>query len=176
MNSQPLNGSDQLMRGFDFELRRRGFAGNHCQIVLGLTSKISPGLLQGRLTALQNQLPMLNARLGGMFKPRWNVRASSRPIPVQLHAATPNLTEKLFNQPLRLKQGELMRFDLVEHPDGRMDVVFAWAHTLMDATAAEHFLSAVSDEKIALPTTNPQPPGAPEKWPERLDLMKKSVA
>jgi hypothetical protein len=59
---------------------------------------------------------------------------------------------------------------------GQMDLIFTWAHTLMDATAAEHFLTAVSDEKIVLPQTNSQPPGAPAKWPARLELMKKSVA
>ena len=31
---RPLNGSDYLMLGFDHELRRHGFAGNACQIVL----------------------------------------------------------------------------------------------------------------------------------------------
>jgi hypothetical protein len=56
-----------------------------------------------------------------------------------------------------------------------MDLIFTWVHILMDATAAEHFLTAVSDGKIVLPKTNPQPPGPPVKWPERLELMKKSV-
>ena len=37
-----LNGSDYLMLGFDYELRRRGFAGNSCQIVLELNFVISP--------------------------------------------------------------------------------------------------------------------------------------
>ncbi len=172
-----LNGSDQLMRGFDFELRRRGFAGNHCHIVLGLAAPISADALRARLAALQKELPMLNARLGGLFKPRWHLTGSAdKPIPVNLHRDEPDLRQTLFNQPLRLARRELMRFDLVERDDGRMDVIFTWAHTLMDATAAEHFLTAVSDEKIVLPTAHPQPPGAPEKWPERLDLMKKSVA
>ena len=45
-NSVPFNGSDQLMRGFDYELRRHGFAGNQCQIILELAGKISPEILQ----------------------------------------------------------------------------------------------------------------------------------
>ena len=69
-----------------------------------------------------------------------------------------------------------MRFDLVERAGGKQDLIFTWSHLLMDATAAEHFLTAVSDEKIILPPGNSQPPGAPAKWPERLELMKKSVA
>ncbi len=177
MNNHALNGSDQLMRGFDFELRRRGFAGNHCQIALGLAAHISPDLLQRRLAALQQVFPVMNARVGGWFRPQWKMpSAADQPVPVQVHADSPGLRQKLFNQPLRPRRRELMRFDLVERANSRMDLVFTWAHTLMDATAAEHFLAAVSDEKVSLPTANPQPPGAPAKWPERLDLMKKSVA
>jgi hypothetical protein len=174
---QPLNGSDQLMRGFDFESRRRGFAGNQCQIILELAGKISAETLQARVTALQKEFPILLARLGGLFKPKWKIcDATKNTVPVRLHLEQPGLRQHLLNEPLNLKRGQLMRFDLVEHVDGAMDVIFTWAHTLMDATAAEHFLTAVSDEKIVLPSANPQPPGAPAKWPERLDLMKKSVA
>ena len=176
-NSAPLNGSDQLMRGFDFELRRRGFAGNQCQIILELAGKISPEVLKNRLAALQKDFPMVNARVGGLFKPRWKIPATAKnEIAVRVHRDEPGLRQQLFNEPLRVRRGELMRFDLVERADGKMDFIFTWAHMLMDATAAEHFLAAVSDEKIVLPTANPQPPGAPAKWPERLELMKKSVA
>jgi len=175
-SEQPLNGSDQLMRGFDFESRRHGFAGNQCQVILELASKISLSTLLARMTALQKDLPIINARMGGLFKPRWKINAGSkRVVAVELHSDKPGLRQKLLNQPLNIKRGKLMRFDLIERTDGRMDVIFTWAHTLMDATAAEHFLTAVSDEKIVLPTANPQPPGAPAKWPERLELMKKSV-
>ena len=165
------------MRGFDFEMRRGGFAGNQCQIILGLASPISADRLEKRLATLQNELPMLNARPGGLFKPRWRIPARvGKAIPVRSHRDAPGLREKLFNEPLRLHRGELMRFDLVSGEGARMEVIFSWAHTLMDATAAEHFLTAVSDEKIVLPVNGAQPPGAPAKWPDRLDLMKKSVA
>jgi hypothetical protein len=40
-NCAAFNGSDQIMRTFDYELRRHGFAGNQCQIVLELVGKIS---------------------------------------------------------------------------------------------------------------------------------------
>jgi len=176
-NNLPLNGSDQLMRGFDFELRRRGFAGNQCQIILELVAKISPVVLKARLTSLQNEFPMLNARIGGILKPKWKIPAIAKSeIPVRIHRDEPHLRQKLFNEHLHIKCGELMRFDLIERDGARMDLIFTWAHMLMDATAAEHFLSTVSDEKIVLPKSNPQPPGAPTKWPERLELMKKSVA
>jgi hypothetical protein len=176
-NSAPLNGSDQLMRGFDYELRRNGFAGNQCQIILELTEKISPEVLRARLAALQSEFPRLHARVGGWFKPGWKIlRRAKSMVPVHEYSDAPGLRQKLFNKALSLRDGFLMRFDLIHRDNERMDLIFTWAHTLMDATAAEHFLTAVSDEKIVLPQGNPQPPGAPAKWPERLDLMKKSVA
>ena len=45
----PLNGSDYLMLGFDYELRRRGYAGNACQIILELDAPISVVALKNRL-------------------------------------------------------------------------------------------------------------------------------
>jgi hypothetical protein len=174
--SAPLNGSDQLMRTFDYELRRHGFAGNQCQILLELDGKVTPEILKARTAALQKEFPILNARIGKIFRPKWKIPATAkREIAISIHRDTPGLRQKLFNQPLDIKSGELMRFDLVGRADGRMDVVFTWSHLLMDATAAEHFLTAISDENIVLPKANPQPAGAPKKWPERLDLMKKSV-
>ena len=172
----PFNGSDQLMRCFDYELRRHGFAGNQCQIILELAAPISPEALQPRLAALQKEFPILNARVGKVFRPRWKIMSRVKGIiPVCVHLDSPGLREKLFNEPLCIKRGELMRFDLIHRDSGKMDLIFTWTHLLMDATAAEHFLTAVSDEKIVLPKGNPQTPGAPAKWPERLELMKKSV-
>jgi hypothetical protein len=48
-----------------------------------------------------------------------------------------------------------MRFDLIERDGGKTDLIFTWAHMLMDATAAEHFLTAVSDEKIVAQGQSP---------------------
>ena len=176
-NSAPFNGSDQLMRGFDYELRRHGFAGNHCQIILELAGNISPEVLQNRLAALQDEFPILNARVGGMVRPKWKIPSRvKKEIPFRVHRDAPDLRRNLFNERLCSQRGELMRFDLIERDGTRMYLIFTWTHLLMDATAAEHFLTAVSDEKIVLPKTNPQPVGAPTKWPERLELMKKSVA
>jgi hypothetical protein len=177
----PLNGSDQLMRSFDYELRRAGFAGNQCQIVLELASTISPELLQKRLSAFQSEFPILNARVRKIFRPHWNIpQIAKQPIPVRLHPDEPGLRQRLLNQPLRIHGGELMRFDLISgsagvSPASKMILLFTWTHLLMDATSAEHFLAALSDPNVALPKTNPQPAGAPTKWPDRLTLMKKSV-
>lgn len=165
------------MRAFDFELRRHGFAGNQCQIILELAEKISPEILKTRLGALQNEFPILNARIGKIFRPKWKIPPVVKTqIQIRVHRDFPKLRQKLFNEPLRISRGELMRFDLIENAAGKMDLIFSWTHMLMDATAAEHFLAAVGDGKIALPKSNLQLVGAPKKWPERLDLMKKSVA
>lgn len=176
MNSAPLNGSDQLMRGFDHELRRNGFAGNHCQIVLELGGKLPIEALKDRLSALQNEFPVINARLRKYWRPRWKISPRSRAkVALRTHRENPGLSQKLFNEPLRINRGELMRFDLIDRGD-QHTLIFTWTHLLMDAVSAENFLSAVSDEKMVLPKSNLQPAGAPAKWPERLDLMKKSVA
>lgn len=161
------------MRGFDHEMRRHGFAGNQCQIILELAATIAPEVLQKRLDTRQKEFPILSARVGKFFKPKWKIPAyAKKEITVRLHRASER--QKLFNEPLR--RGELIRFDLVERDGAKMDLIFTWTHRLMDATTAEHFLAAVSDEKIVLPQSGPQPSGIPAKWPERLELMKKSVA
>lgn len=175
-NSAAFNGSDQIMRTFDYELRCHGFAGNQCQVILELAGKISAEALRARLAVLQKEFPILNARVGKLWRPQWKIPdVAKKEIAVRTHQDSPALREKLLNEPLRVQRGELMRFDLVERADGALDVIFTWTHLLMDAVSAEHFLSAVSDVSNALPHANPQPPGAPKKWPERLDLMKKSV-
>lgn len=176
-NSAPLNGSDQLMRAFDHELRRHGFAGNQCQIVLELDGKISLEALKKRMAELINQFSIIRSKPSKFFRPEWKAVASHVIVGPQyrVHEDEPNLRQKLFNEPLRVKRGELMRFDLIERDGGKADLIFTWTHLLMDATSAEHFLAAVSDEKITLPKGNPPPAGAPKKWPERLELMKKSV-
>ena len=172
----PLNGSDQLMRSFDYELRRHGFAGNQCQIILELAGQISVERLKERLAALQGEFPIMNARPAKLFRPRWKIPVAAKlEIPVRVHQAAPELRGQLFNEALHVNHGELMRFDLIQREGGRVDLIFTWTHRLMDATAAENFLAAVSDANHKLPTARPQPPGAPAKWPERLDLMKKSV-
>src|SRR5271155_4047998 len=108
-NNSPLNGSDQLMRGFDFELRRRGFAGNQCQIILELVAKILPEVLKARLAALQNEFPMLSAHVGGIFKPKWKIpEIFKSEIPVRIHDDELNLRQKLFNEHLHIECGESM--------------------------------------------------------------------
>lgn len=172
-----LNGSDYLMLGFDYELRRRGFAGNSCQIVLELASAISAEALKARLADLVNRYPILRARPGGIFLPKWKSAGRSVVGPqVRVHRDQPGLHQQLADEPLALKRGELIRFDLIERDGGRMDIVFKWAHTLMDANSAEHFLAVVGRENVPLPATEPLLPlRAKKPLKQRFQLAWKNI-
>ena len=156
---QRLNGCDYLMLGFDHELRRLGFSGNSCQIVLELGSAISADKLRQRLETLQAAWPIMRARPCGVLVPKWKMPRAAAPAPrIRFHRHDPELRQRLFNEPIAANDGELMRFDLVERDGGRMDVIFTWAHSLMDARSAEYFLAVVGREELALPDMNAQPP------------------
>lgn len=151
-----LNGCDYLMLGFDHELRKRGFAGNSCHIVLELDSAISPEALQGRLRRLSESYPILGARPGGLIFPKWELpRRALHPPAVRIHGDEPARLEQIINEPLNARRGQLMRFDLIEAANGRMKLVFSWAHALMDAPAAEHFLALVGNEELPMPAGSP---------------------
>src|SRR5258706_8682967 len=117
------NGCDTLMLGFDYELRRRGFAGNSCQIVLELTTAIDPVRLEQRLGELARQHPILRSRpaRGLNLMPRWK---PTRTMPrVRVHANGNDLPQQLFNESLNIRRGELIRFDLIERT-----LIFTWSH------------------------------------------------
>jgi hypothetical protein len=172
-----LNGGDYLMLGFDYELRRHGFAGNSCQIVLELNSAISPGALKKRLADLINRHPILHARPGGLFLPKWKAAGHTVVEPqVRVHRDAPDLHQQIADEPLVIKRGELLRFDLIERNAGSMEVVFTWAHTLMDANSAEHFLAVVGCENVPLPATQPTlTPRAKQPLKERFKLAWKNI-
>jgi hypothetical protein len=139
-----LNGCDYLMLGFDRELRRQGFAGNGCQIVLNLASPILPSALQQQLDLVWGRHPLLGAHPGGWIMPQWKARRKGAPPPqVRVHADEVGLEARLFNEPLALVAGELARFDLVQRQDGHVKLIFTWAHALMDAPGAEQLLAGV---------------------------------
>jgi hypothetical protein len=140
------NGCDILMLGFDYELRRRGFAGNSCQIILELSAEVDPVRLEQRLADLARQRPVLCSRSGrGLdLKPTWKpVRARPR---VRMHANATGLAQQLFNEPLDRQRGELVRLDL----SGRT-LIFTWAHALMDARSAEYFLALAGGDNTPVP-------------------------
>ena len=173
----PLNGCDYLMLGFDHEMRRHGYAGNSCQIELELDAAIAPEFLRQRIATLVNRYPILRARPGGWLMPKWNLPGDNAPIPqVRVHREQPGLRGKLCDEPLDMKRGELFRFDLVEHEGGRMNVIFTWAHTLMDANSAEHFVALIGREDVPLPAVTPPVSARPQKtFREKFQLARKSV-
>lgn len=173
----PLNGCDYLMLGFEYELRRHGYAGNSCQIDLELDAAIAPDGLRQRLAELVNRHPILRARPGGWLMPKWKLPGRHAPLPqVRVHRDQPGLREKLCDEPLQPKRGELFRFDLIERAGGRMTVVFTWAHTLMDANSAEHFVALVGRPDLPLPALEPTLTSRlPKTFRAKLQLARKSV-
>jgi len=153
-----LNGNDYLMLAFDHELRRHGFAGNSCQITLELYAPVSPALLRQRLAVLVNRHSILRARPGGIIFPKWKQLRGAAAYPqVRVHHPTPGLLQKLFNEPLASRRGELLRFDLIEGDAGCMTLIFTWAHALMDAPGAEQFLAILGHEELPLPALDLPP-------------------
>ncbi len=164
------------MRGFDYELRRRGYAGNSCQILLELAAAITPDSLRQRLAELVARHPVLVSRPGGMIFPKWKRSGAALPPPVRIHRDEPGLRERLCNEPLQLKRGELLRFDLIERAGGRMDVLFTWTHALMDANSAEHFLAVVGGDDVPLPAVAPVVfRRGPKPLKARLQLIRKNI-
>ena len=177
MSGNPhLNGSGYLMLGFDHELRRRGFAGYSCQIVLELKSTLSAALLQERLRILTAENPMLNARPRKLFLPRWKLPRRPQAPRVRVHRNESGRCEAIVNEPLAVRKGELTRFDLVERDNGKTTLVFTWAHTLMDAIAAEHFLATVGHPEFAAsPAKSPAPARKKMSLAARFKLARKNL-
>jgi hypothetical protein len=174
------NGCDTLMLGFDYELRRRGFAGNSCQIRLELAAGLDVDRLVGRVRELARLHPVLTARPLRRWKRWW--QPTGRPPQVRVHPAGYRGGAELFNEPLALKRGELMRFDVLDRA-----LIFTWSHALMDAKSAEYFLAVAGDEHGSIPEPGPdwyeqraRPPGSfrariRRAWQalERLDKFKR---
>ena len=132
------------MLGFDHELRRRGFAGYSCQITLGLSKPIDAATLEQRLADLTRQHPILSARPIRRLTPRWKPTGT---MPrVRVHEKSVGLEERLFNEPLQIHRGELVRFDIIERT-----LILTWAHPLMDARSAEYFLAFVGNPDALFP-------------------------
>jgi hypothetical protein len=176
-NDLQLNGSDCLMLGFDHELRRHGFAGNSCQIVLELDQAIFPAILEERLDRLSRQHAVLRAHPGGFFRPHWKLTKKATGVPqIRIHADEPGLCQRIFNEPLAIGRGELVRFDLIKRAAGRMTLIFTWAHVLMDAPGAEFFLTLLSQTDGPLPGSKPPPSARPRlSLQRRCQLAWKSI-
>ena len=151
------------MMAFDYQMRKTGFAGNLAQIVLGLPVHLPESKFKSRVSALVQQYPILNAPLKRKFFTRipcWETisgRSNDYPT-IKVHYQEENaekdedsriLKQKLFNRPMKPKDGEQIRFDLIYYSRGGMEIVMTWVHALMDAHGAEHFLSMIGNPGIA---------------------------
>jgi hypothetical protein len=138
------NGCDTLMLGFDHDLRRLGFAGNSCQIILELSAAVDPKVVEKRVTELVRQNPILTSRPARVWTPQWK---PTRTIPqIRVHLETEALAQNLLNEPLEIRRGELIRFDLAGNK-----LIFTWSHALMDAKSAEYFLACIGNENLTVP-------------------------
>lgn len=150
-HTRRLNGCDYLMRGIDYELRRHGYAGNACQIILELDGAVSADTLRQRLAAIAANCPVIGARATGTCLARWEIPGRTGTPQVRVHPDDPGLVERLVNESINVDQGELMRFDLIENAAGKTRVIFTWSHALMDAHSAEHFVAVAGRDELALP-------------------------
>jgi hypothetical protein len=159
-----LNGTDCLMLAFDHQLKKEGFAGNLAQIVLGLERPVDAAVINNRLQRLVKRFPILAARLKRQILkriPYWETsRADETEYPMvfthafgkSIQAAELEMRKReLLNKPFQTAKGEWMRLDLLDLPDGTMEVVLTWHHALMDAHGAEYFLYLLGDEKARCP-------------------------
>lgn len=174
---QYLNGCDYLMLGFDYELRRHGFAGNSCQMTLELESAIPASDLQDRLATLAAHYPILGAHPGGVVRPRWKMPRQTAPVPrVRVHRDEPTVRERICNERLETSRGELVRFDLLERSGPGMTLVFTWSHALMDAPGAEQFLAQAGRTDLPLPEAQVDVVRRPRlSLPARCRLAWKSI-
>jgi hypothetical protein len=150
-STRRLNGCDYLMRGFDYELRRHGYAGNSCQIILELDGAVPADTLRRRLEAIAANCPVTGACARGVCFADWVIPTKANPPQVRVHRDDSELVGRLVNEPVDVDKGELMRFDLIETAAGASRLVFTWAHALMDAHSAEHFIAVAGRDELPLP-------------------------
>src|SRR5256885_942973 len=79
----------------------------------------------------------------GVFLPQWKLRRPVQEPRVRVHRDETGRCAAIVNESLAPREAELARFDLIERDSGKMTLVFTWAHALMDAVGAEHFLAAL---------------------------------
>ncbi|HEY8155424.1 MAG TPA: hypothetical protein VII72_14965 [Myxococcota bacterium] len=152
----PLTGADCFLRAFDHEIRRMNGASHVSQLVLRLGPGFDVSGFQGMVEAAARAHPLLRAPVArrlGLGAPVFRLAAAARcPMPrIEIHEAEapadgePPLPELFFarlNQPLSLRRGELLRFDLVRYAGGAAgaDLAASWLHLLFDGAGSERFL------------------------------------
>jgi len=154
--SLPLTGADCFLRAFDHEIRRMNGASHVSQLVLRLGPGFDANGFRRVVEEAARAHPLLRAPVArrlGLGPPVFRLAAATRcPMPrVEIHeaeaprAADPPLPEVFFsrlNQPLSLRRGELLRFDVVRYAGGAAgtDLAASWLHMLLDGAGSERFV------------------------------------
>ena len=154
--SLPLTGADCFLRAFDHEIRRMNGASHVSQLVLRLGPGFDAAGFRRVVEEAARAHPLLRAPVArrlGLGPPVFRLAAAARcPMPrIEIHeaepppAGDPPLPEVFFsrlNQPLSLRRGELLRFDLVRYAGGAAgtDLAASWLHMLFDGAGSERFV------------------------------------
>ena len=150
----PLTGADCFLRAFDAEIRRVHRSSHASQLVLRLGPGFDPALFRKQLEEVVHAQPLLRAPIRrplGLGAPVYRIdRAPDCAMPhVTLHAADgspaddpPPLFAARLNERFDHRNGELLRFDVVQYEGGTAgtDLAATWLHMLFDGAGSERFM------------------------------------
>lgn len=150
----PLTGADCFLRAFDDEIHRKGRASHVSQLVLGTEREFDLDSFRRIVAEVARAQPIVRApirRRGAFGAPAYDLREAARCAAPQVlvhesprrdpAAVPPQAIMARLNEPLSLRRGELLRFDVVRYGGGGgCDLVATWAHLLFDGAGSERFL------------------------------------
>ena len=169
----PLTGADGFLRAFDHEIRRTAGASHVSQLVLRLGPGFDPGILVKLVEELASAQPIVRAPIGrrfGVGRPVYRTRAAARrptprveviDLPGTESPPLPGIFAQRLNEPISLRRGELLRFDVVRYAGGAAgtDLAASWAHQLFDGSGSERFVRWLDEcyRGVQRPSTLPDP-------------------
>ena len=152
----PLTGADCFLRAFDHEIRRMNGASHVSQLVLRLGPGFDVERFRAQLERAAAAQPLLRAPVGrrfGVGPPAFRLAAARRrklprldvhdaPAPGADGPALPAVFAERLNQPLSMRRGELLRFDVVRYAGGAAgsQLAASWLHLLFDGAGSERFV------------------------------------
>lgn len=150
----PLTGADCFLRAFDAEIRRVHGASHASQLVLRLGPGFDPALFQKQLEEVVHAQPLLRAPIRrplGMGAPVYRVdqsegcampRVTVHPAEGTPGDALPEVFAQRLNERFDHRNGELLRFDVVQYEGGAAgtDIAATWLHMLFDGSGSERFM------------------------------------
>jgi len=188
-----LTGADCFLRAFDDEVRRKAAANHVSQLVLRLGPGFDADLFRKLIDQVAHSQPIVRAPIGrhyGLGAPAYRlgpalrcamprirvIDADSPPVP---DSKLPDLFSKHLNEPLSVRRGELLRFDIVRYAGGAggTDLAASWLHMLFDGFGSEIFMGwldacfrgASSPEELPCPDELAPAPRSHQPLRERGD-------